>query len=391
MSIKHSDIFENQFKNLNNRLYLYLSKCQQDQLCSKLFSLVSGTDQDIISVALTLETLFETNMTNPLCTTKLGLNSWDLFILIGNQGIEMITVRPLTVILIARLYRCSSEDQRVLSRSLPIMISVAQQAISKHFIDPPQQYPNDGNVLSLTIWSDFVGFNINENIKTNSTFYNDFCINTNVLNRFNLARTGPIPFCDETQLSKYNYTLPSTLKDVMYKRNPNYWGKFEVNQKTFRSQRSGILLFNGDLDYHSPMSTAQQVQKLFQSKSIRTKLIEMKGLTHVTAIQSYTKKGGLQSSTCTQQIILQFLYQQQLNLDLETINYTCSLKENLIGIDWFYSDPTVNQTLYIVFANSTTNYWGINTTDIEVTPITNESNKFDTNLFLFILLIFLYF
>ncbi|CAF4157110.1 unnamed protein product, partial [Rotaria sp. Silwood1] len=51
MSIKDSDIFQNQFKNLNNRLYLYLSKCQQDQLCSKLFSLVSGTDQDIISVA----------------------------------------------------------------------------------------------------------------------------------------------------------------------------------------------------------------------------------------------------------------------------------------------------------------------------------------------------
>ncbi|CAF3907234.1 unnamed protein product, partial [Rotaria sordida] len=45
------------------------------------------------------------------------------------------------------------------------------------------------------------------------------------------------------------------------------------------------------------MSTAQQVQKLFQSKFIRTKLVEMKGLTHVTVTQSHTKKDGMESST----------------------------------------------------------------------------------------------
>ncbi|CAF1484157.1 unnamed protein product [Rotaria sordida] len=307
MSIKDSDVFQNQIKNLNHRFYLYLSKCQQDQLCSKAFSLVIGSNQDIISVTLTLQTLFQTNLTNALCTTNLGLNNWDLFILIANQAIEMITARPLTAILIARLYRCSSEDQQVLSQSLPIMINVAQQSTAKRFIDPPQQYPNDGSVLSLTIWSDFIGLNLNENIKTNSTFYNDFCISNNVLNKFNFAPPGPIPFCDETQVFKFNYTLPSVLKDVIYTRNPNYWGKFEVNQQSFRSQRNGVLLFNGDLDHISPMSTAQQVQKLFQSKFIRTKLVEMKDLTHVTVTQSHTKKGSMESSTCTEQIILQFL------------------------------------------------------------------------------------
>ncbi|CAF1374815.1 unnamed protein product [Rotaria sordida] len=111
MSIKDSDVFQNQIKNLNHRFYLYLSKCQQDQLCSKAFSFVIGSNQDIISVTLTLQTLFQTNLTNALCTTNLGLNNWDLFILIANQAIEMITTRPLPAILIARLYRCSSEDQ----------------------------------------------------------------------------------------------------------------------------------------------------------------------------------------------------------------------------------------------------------------------------------------
>ncbi|CAF1465686.1 unnamed protein product [Adineta ricciae] len=394
MSIKHSDVFRNQLKNLNHRFYLYLSKCQQDSLCSKAFHQVTGTNQDIIGVTLTLEMLFETNMTNVQCTTQLGLNDWNLFMLIANQAIEVINYRPLAAILIARIYRCSNEDQQILSRSLPFMVNIAQQSISKRFIDPPYLYPNDGNVLSLTIWSDFIGFNLNENIKENFTFFNDFCINSRVLNEFNLARTGPIQFCDETQIFKYNYTLSSPLRDVLYTRNSNYWGKFKVNQEIFRSKRSGVLLFNGDLDYNSPMSAAQQVQRLFQSESIRTKLIEMKGLTHVTAIQSYTKKGGFQSSTCTHQIIREFLYQEELNLDLDTINYTCSSQDNLIGIDWFYSDPMVNQTLYTVFANSITNYWGVNITDIDMELITNKSKKLNMNLFLidfYIVLSFLIF
>ena len=133
------------------------------------------------------------------------------------------------------------------------------------------------------------------------------------------------------------------------------------------------------------MYAAQQTQLWFQAEHIRTKLIEMKGLAHVTSVQSYTKQGGFQSTTCTDQIIAQFLYQQELNLDLETINYTCSLKENLIGIDWSYSNPTVNKTLYTLFGNSTTDYWGINMTieQLEQTtkPITiNQSNVFHFDL-----------
>ncbi|CAF0992879.1 unnamed protein product [Didymodactylos carnosus] len=363
MSIRDSDAFQNQMKSINDRFYLYLSKCQDDILCSKAFSLVTGTDQDIISVALTFQMLFLTNTTNALCTTNLGLNSWDLFTLIGNQGIENIIVRPITAILIARIYRCSAEDQRVLSRALPIIIALVEQSSSTHLIDPPEDYPNDGSVLSITtIWSDFVGFTLDQNFKTNSSFYNDFCISSKVLNEFYLAPTGPMPLCGETQLSIYNYTMPSVFKDILYAKSPRYWGKFQVNPNIFRSQEGGALLLNGDLDYNSPMSSAQQVQKLFVSEQIQTKFVAMKGLTHVTGIQSYTKEGGFQSTTCTNQIIVQFLYQQELNLNLSNIDCTCSLKENLIGIDWFYSNPTVNQTLYSVFGNSTTDYWGVNMT-----------------------------
>ena len=184
--------------------------------------------------------LFETKLINPLCTTNLGLDSWDLFIFIGHIGIEMMNVRPVTAILIARLYRCSVDDQRVLARALPFMISMAQQATAKRFIDPPQQYPNDGNILSLTIWNDFIGFDINENIKTNASFYNDFCIGSSVINKYNLVRTGPAPLCDETQVSTYNYILPTALKDVLYERNRNYWenlmlikNHFDLNKMVF--------------------------------------------------------------------------------------------------------------------------------------------------------------
>ncbi|CAF4383552.1 unnamed protein product, partial [Rotaria socialis] len=133
-------------------------------------------------------------------------------------------------------------------------------------------------------------------------------------------------------------------------------------------------MLNGDLDYNTPMYSAQQTQLLFQSEHIETKLIEMKDLTHVTSFQSYPKNAVVESTTCTDQIIVQFLYQQELNLDLETIDCNCSLKENLFGIDWFYSNPVVNETLYRLFGNSTTNYWGINiTSQATVKPIQNKS------------------
>jgi hypothetical protein len=380
MSIKDSDTFKNQFRTLNDRFYLYLSKCQQDLRCSDAFSRVTESSLDIISVTLRFQMLFLMNQTNPLCTTNLGLNNWNLFLLIANQGIENVVVRPLTIILIARIYRCSIEDQRVLSRSIPLMIILAQQATSSHFVDPPGDYPNDGSVLSITtIWSDFIGFTFDENFKTNSSFYNDLCVNSGVTNEYYLSPTGILPLCNQTKLSKYNYTLPSVFKDVLYSKNPRYWGRFEVNPRIFRSQRGGALLFNGDLDYNSPLTTAQQVQKLFEIQEIPTRLVEMKGLTHVTGIQSFTKQGGFQAATCTGQIILQFLYQEELNLHLSNLNVTCSSKENLIGIDWFYSDPTVNQTLHALFANLTYDYWGLNTT---TKLMANHSSVLNMNLFM---------
>ncbi|CAF4093486.1 unnamed protein product, partial [Rotaria magnacalcarata] len=158
LSIKKGDMFENQIKSVSNRFYMYLSKCQNNIQCLKAFNLVTGTNQDIIGVTLTLQMLFLTNMTNPLCTTNLGLNSWMLFSLIASQGIELITTRPLAAILIARVYRCSTEDQRVLSHALPILIAMAQQSFFPQLIDPPYRYPADGMAISIvTVWSDFVG------------------------------------------------------------------------------------------------------------------------------------------------------------------------------------------------------------------------------------------
>ncbi|CAF1348950.1 unnamed protein product [Rotaria magnacalcarata] len=335
MSIKKSDVFQNQIKLVNNRFYLYLSKCQNDISCANAFKRVTGTDEDIITVTLTLQMQFLTNLTNPMCTTNLGLNTWSLFHSIATQSIELISVRPLAAILIARLYRCSDEDQRVLSRTIPNLIAIAEQSLAPSLVDPPNVYLDDGNVLSITtIWSDFVGFTLEEKFKTNSSFFNDFCINSGVLNEYYLASAGPMPVCREVQSSKYNYTIPSIITDILYTKNPRYWGQLQVNPQIFRSTNGGALLLNGDLDYNSPMYSAQQTQRWLQSEHIRTKLIEMKGLAHVTSAQSHTKQGGFQSTTCTDQIIVQFLYQQELNLDLETINYTCSLKENLIGIDW---------------------------------------------------------
>ncbi|CAF4632981.1 unnamed protein product [Rotaria sp. Silwood2] len=379
-------------KSINNRFYLYLSKCQNDIFCAIAFKRVAGTDEHITTVTLTLQMLFLTNMTNPMCTTNLGLNNWNLFTIIASQSIEPISVRPLAAILIARLYRCSVEDQRFLSRALPILITLAEQSLAPSLVDPPGAYPDDGNVLSITtVWSDFVGFTLEENFKTNASFFNDFCVNSGVINEFYLAPTGPMPICRERQQSKYNYTIPSVFTDILYTKNPRYWGQFQVNPKIFRSSKGDALLFNGDLDYNSPMYTAHQTQKWFQSEQIRTKLIEMKGLTHVTSAQSYTKKGGFQSTTCTDQIIVQLLYQKELNLDLETIDYTCSLKENLIGIDWFYSNPIVNQTLYTLLGNSTTDYWGINTTKDElVESTTNQSERlYFKHIFLMSLMILL--
>ncbi|CAF0744117.1 unnamed protein product [Adineta steineri] len=371
MSIKKGDSFENQIKSISNRFYMYISKCQNDIQCSKVFNLVTGTDQDIIGVTVTLQRLFLTNMTNPLCTTNLGLNSWMLFSLIASQGIELITARPIAAILIARVYRCSAEDQRVLSHALPILIAVAEQSLSPPLIDPPNMDSADGMVVSIvTVWSDFVGFTLDENVKTNPSFFNDFCINVNVTNEFSFAPIGPIPLCRETQISKTNYSIPSVFQDILYPKNPRYWGNFKVNPEIFRSHEGGVLMLNGDLDYNTPMYGAQETQLLFQLEHIRTKLVEMKDLTHVTSFQSYTKNAVVGSTTCTDQIIVQFLYQQELNLDLETIDCNCSLKENLFGIDWLYSNYIVNATLYQMFGSSTTNYWGI------VIPPPNKSIGF---------------
>ena len=93
---------------------------------------------------------FLTNLTNPMCTTNLRLNNWSLFNSIASQCIELISVRPLAAILIARLYRCSAEDQRVLSRTMPHLIAIAKQSLAPSLVDPLDVYPDDGNVLSIT-------------------------------------------------------------------------------------------------------------------------------------------------------------------------------------------------------------------------------------------------
>ncbi|CAF4847571.1 unnamed protein product, partial [Rotaria sp. Silwood2] len=116
------------------------------------------------------------------CTINLGLNSWDLFTLIASQSIELITVRSLAAILVARLYRCSTEDQRVLARVLPILIVLVEKSSAPGLVDPPGAYPYHENVLSIiTVWSDFVGFTLEQNFKSNASFFNDFCMNRAVL------------------------------------------------------------------------------------------------------------------------------------------------------------------------------------------------------------------
>ena len=364
-----------------------------DRLCSKAFSLVSGTDLDILSVTLKLQMLFLTNMTNLLCTNNLGLNNWYQFSQIANYEIETIQSRPITAIFIARIYRCSIEDQRVLSRALPILIDLIQPSSSTELIDSPEMYPNDGYVLLITtLWIDFLGLTIDENLKTNANFYNDFCIKNNIINQVYLMTLSLWPICSDTQLSKYNYTLASEFKDVLYEKNSRYWGKFQVNKNICRSKPGGALLFHGDLDGNTPMFNAQQLQNYFKFEGIQTKLIEMEGLTHVTGYQSFIKKGGFKSATCTGQIVLQFLYQNQLNLNISTIDYTCSsFEENLIGIDWFYSEPIINKQLFQIFDNSTTDYWGINMTieqlEQTIKPTENHSNRFYIDSILVILAI----
>lgn len=360
MSVKDSDIAQNQIHRINDRFYLYLSKCQQDLLCSKAFSNVTGTDQDILSVTLRLQMLFLTNQTNPACTLNLGLNTWSLLVQITNLAIETVTVRPLAIILIVRIYRCSPQDQHDLSAAIPVILSLIAEESPGHLIDPPDAYPDDGAVLSITtIWSDFLGVTFEDSIKTNPKFFNDLCVQGLLSNELYLAPAGIFDICNETKQSIYNYTLPSAFKDVLYPKNPNYWGRFEVNSKIFQSEKGGALLFNGDLDYNSPLTTAQQVQHFLQLQNIPTKLIVMKGLTHVTSIQSYMKQGGFQIPSCTERIISEYLYQTELNLTLSQLNDQCNSKETLIAIDWFYENPTVNQTLHRIFANSTYNYWGI--------------------------------
>ncbi len=137
------------------------------------------------------------------------------------------------------------------------------------------------------------------------------------------------------------------------------------------------------------MLNAQQVQNYLKFEGIQTKLIEMEGLTHVTGYQSFIKKGGFKSATCTDQILLQFLYQNELNLNISTIDYTCSFKENLIGIDWFYSETIINEQLFQIFPNSTTDYWGINMTieqlEQTIKPSENHSNRFNIDSILVLL------
>jgi hypothetical protein len=107
------------------------------------------------------------------------------------------------------------------------------------------------------------------------------------------------------------------------------------------------------------MHGAQLTKKWFVQAHMPTTLVSMKGLTHVTSIQSATEHDAFQSNTCIDRIIVQLLHQQELNSNLKTIDDRCSLNENLIGIDWLYSNSMINQTLFTLFDNATTHFWEI--------------------------------
>jgi hypothetical protein len=81
--------------------------------------------------------------------------------------------------------------------------------------------------------------------------------------------------CHQLDLSKYNYTLPSEFQDILYAKNRRYWSKFQVNRTIYLSSGGGVFLLNRDLDYNSPMYSAQQVQAYLQSEGIPTRLIRL--------------------------------------------------------------------------------------------------------------------
>ncbi|CAF4853089.1 unnamed protein product [Rotaria sp. Silwood1] len=129
--------------------------------------------------------------------------------MVCNQEIENLAVRPITIILIARIYSCSSEGQPVIYHAISLMIALTGESSSENLMDSHESYSNDGDI---TILINFI-----------------FAVITNT--------------------------------------------------------------------------------------------------------QSHTKRDEFRSTICTRQIIVQFIYQQELNKNSVNIDYTSSLKDNLIAID----------------------------------------------------------
>jgi hypothetical protein len=79
------------------------------------------------------------------------------------------------VILIARIYDCSREEQRVLSQVLLVIIAGPLQSTAENFIDPPDAFSSDGELLSATAaGSDSAGFSLGKNFKKNAEFLTIF-------------------------------------------------------------------------------------------------------------------------------------------------------------------------------------------------------------------------
>ncbi|CAF3640697.1 unnamed protein product [Rotaria sp. Silwood1] len=66
--------------------------------------------------------------------------------MVCNQEIENLAVRPITIILIARIYSCSSEGQPVIYHAISLMIALTGESSSENLMDSHESYSNDGDM-----------------------------------------------------------------------------------------------------------------------------------------------------------------------------------------------------------------------------------------------------
>ncbi|CAF4616754.1 unnamed protein product [Rotaria sp. Silwood1] len=70
--------------------------------------------------------------------------------MVCNQEIENLAVRPITIILIARIYSCSSEGQPVIYHAISLMIALTGESSSENLMDSHESYSNDGDIATLS-------------------------------------------------------------------------------------------------------------------------------------------------------------------------------------------------------------------------------------------------